>query len=114
MVSEGSRPRTCRGAVEPLGVMYEQGHGVVQSDKEALVWYRKAADQGLAEAQFLLGYMYEEGQGVPKYTARTLSWYRKAAAQGHKKARGFSAIYEAGTRRVRQLRGPARPWWGCS
>ncbi len=34
-----------------LGMMYEVGFGVTQSDKEAVKWFRKAADQGHTEAQ---------------------------------------------------------------
>ena len=29
-----------------LGVMYDNGEGVLQDDKEAVKWYRKAAEQG--------------------------------------------------------------------
>ena len=38
--------------------------GVEQNHVEALTWYRKAADQGWAAAQYNLGMMYEEGLGV--------------------------------------------------
>ena len=31
--------------------MYENGQGLKQSDKEAVRWYQKAADQGDAGAQ---------------------------------------------------------------
>ncbi|MDP4855337.1 MAG: SEL1-like repeat protein, partial [Schleiferiaceae bacterium] len=29
-----------------LGIMYANGQGVPKSDKEAVKWYRKAAEQG--------------------------------------------------------------------
>jgi len=45
-------------------------------------WYRKAADQGVAEVQFLLGECYEHGDGVPQDYAEAVKWYRKAADQG--------------------------------
>lgn len=38
-------------AMNNLGVIYEAGLGVVPSKKEALMWYRKAADAGVALAQ---------------------------------------------------------------
>src|SRR5471030_1256577 len=44
-----------------LGVMYDNGQGVVQDYKEAGKWYRLAADQGNAEAQFNLGRIYDNG-----------------------------------------------------
>jgi TPR repeat protein len=49
---------------------------------EAVTWYRKAADQGLAGAQSNLGGMYEKGQGVPQDYAEAANWYRKAGHQG--------------------------------
>ena len=45
--------------------------------------YKKAADQGDAEAQFNLGVMYSLGEGVPKDYKQAVYWYRKAADQGH-------------------------------
>ncbi len=36
-----------------VGHMYRNGHGVPQDYSEAMRWYRKAADQGLARAQKL-------------------------------------------------------------
>jgi hypothetical protein len=44
--------------------MFAQGRGVAQSDVEAARWYRKAADQGHAQAQNNLGTMFEQGRGV--------------------------------------------------
>ena len=38
-----------------LGFMYAKGRGVLEDDKEAVKWFRKAAEQGHAEAQFNLG-----------------------------------------------------------
>ena len=40
--------------------------GVPQNYAEAVKWYRLAADQGDARAQFNLGFMYGTGQGVPQ------------------------------------------------
>jgi len=49
---------------------------------EAMTWYRLAADQGEARAQFNLGIIYDEGIGVPQDYAEAMKWYRKAADQG--------------------------------
>jgi TPR repeat protein len=38
-------------AYRNLGVMYALGQGVVTDDRQAVGWFRLAADQGLAEAQ---------------------------------------------------------------
>jgi len=47
------------------GDSYYFGQGVAQNYAEAVKWYRFAADQGGAKAQYNLGVMYENGQGVP-------------------------------------------------
>ncbi|MCX8201638.1 MAG: SEL1-like repeat protein [Candidatus Caldarchaeum sp.] len=31
-----------------LGIMYAMGRGVLQNDAQAALWWRKAAEQGLA------------------------------------------------------------------
>ena len=40
------------GAQYNLGLMYTNGDGVPQDDTEAARWYRSAADQGHASAQY--------------------------------------------------------------
>ena len=69
-----------------LALLYDNGLGGIEDNKEAAKWYRKSATQGLAEAQFSLGVMYETGEGVIKSTKEAVAWYRKAAEQGHAKA----------------------------
>ena len=44
--------------------MYSSGLGVRQDRVEAVRWYRRAAEQGSAQAQNNLGIMYDEGRGV--------------------------------------------------
>ena len=45
-------------------------------------WYRLAAEQGDASAQFNLGVMYDNGEGVLKDDAEAVRLYRLAAEQG--------------------------------
>jgi TPR repeat protein len=52
--------------------MYLNGEGVPQDYPEALNWFRKAAEQGLASAQGNLGYMYHNGKGVPQNYAEAI------------------------------------------
>jgi hypothetical protein len=59
---------------------------VKEDDAEAAIWFRKAAEQGHADAQFSLGIMYEKGEGVRQDFAEALTWYGKAAKQGNEKA----------------------------
>ena len=49
---------------------------------EAVKWYRKAAEQGNAWAEFRLGWCYKKGYGVSKSWSEAVKWYRKAAEQG--------------------------------
>ena len=63
--------------------MFDQGRGVAQSDVEAARWVRKAANQGLADAQNNLGNMFAQGRGVAQNDVEAARCYRKAAHQGH-------------------------------
>ena len=65
-----------------LGGFYAIGRGVPPDKKEALIWYRKAADQGYALAKTRVGYCFEYGQGVAKDEIEAVKWYRQAAEQG--------------------------------
>ena len=47
-----------------LGMIYQNGYGVIQDYAEAVKWYRLATEQGHADAQYNLGVMYESGNGV--------------------------------------------------
>ncbi len=67
--------------------MYGNGSGVPQSYEEAVRWYRLAADQGNAGAQYNLGLCYENGWGVTQSLEEAARWYRKAAEQGYEKAK---------------------------
>ena len=66
--------------------MYEQGKGVAQDDKQAVAWYRKAAEQGDADAQYLLGVMYNGGVGVVQDNKLAYVWSSVSAANGHVEA----------------------------
>lgn len=57
-----------------------------QDYAEALTWYRRAAEQGHADAQYEIGHLYHNGHGVSQSYAEAAQWYRRAAEQGHAKA----------------------------
>ena len=44
---------------------------------------RERAEQGAAEAQYLLGLAYFNGEGVPQDNPLAARWWRSAAEQGH-------------------------------
>ena len=58
--------------------MYSRGLGVPQNDAEAVRWYRLAAEQGGADAQFNLGAMYAQGRGVAQDLAIAYAWILRA------------------------------------
>jgi TPR repeat protein len=62
--------------------MYQKGLGVSPDPVEAVKWFKKAAEQGLAAGQNNLGWMYEYGLGVSKNYAEAKKWYEKRAEQG--------------------------------
>ena len=69
-----------------LAVMYAKGEGVPQDDPEAVRWYRLAAEQGQADAQYGLG-VYATGRGVLKDSVLAHMWSNIASANGDEAAR---------------------------
>ncbi|QTN23824.1 sel1 repeat family protein [Rhizobacter sp. AJA081-3] len=73
-----------------MGLLHYHGHGVRESDAQAVQWFERAARQGLAEAQFQLGNMYAYGLAEPGADADpnrlAAQWYFEAARQGHAEA----------------------------
>jgi hypothetical protein len=63
----------------------------------ALKWYRKAAEQGHAEAQNNLALLYTDGKGVAQDYKKALKWYRMAAEQGYARAQtNLGRLYSKG------------------
>ncbi|AHI26854.1 hypothetical protein BGC31_16430 [Komagataeibacter xylinus] len=52
------------------------------TDPDAVAALIRAADSGLATAQYMLGLLHERGWGLPPDRARAEHWYACAAAQG--------------------------------
>ncbi|MDC0575079.1 sel1 repeat family protein [Nitrosomonadaceae bacterium] len=67
-----------------LGVMHENGTGVVQDFKKSVGWYRMAAEQGYVKAQFNLALMYEGGKWVKQDYVLAHMRYNLAARNGDK------------------------------
>ena len=84
-----------------------------EDDAEAVRWYRKAAEQGLADAQLWLGFMYADGRGVPEDSVQAYAWFNIAAAQGDDSAEhGKKLIAESMTREQRaRAQELARQYW---
>ena len=80
-----------------LGWMLRRGDGVEQDDREAVTWYRRAAESGDPGGIDSLGWMYETGRGVEQDDLLAISLYRLAAARGHTQAMwNLGRLIEAG------------------
>lgn len=67
-----------------LGSMYDDGLGVDKDEHQAVVLWRKSAEQGFKYAQATMGNLYYSGQnGVPQDYAQASLWFLKAAEQGN-------------------------------
>ena len=67
--------------------MYTNGEGVPKDDAEAVKWFRLAAEQGYADAQYGLGFMYRDGAGALKDSVVAHMWFNIAGANGNASAR---------------------------
>jgi localization factor PodJL len=63
-----------------------EARGVPQDLGRAIALFRRAAESGLAPAQFRLGNIYEKGVGVSQDRALARTWYERAAAAGNVQA----------------------------
>ena len=77
-------------------------------------WYRLAADQGNASAQFNLGVMYAKGEGVPQDYAEAVKWFRLAADQGDAMAQFNLGVMYAKGQGVPQDYVLAHMWFNLS
>jgi hypothetical protein len=62
-----------------LGAAYDNGIGTARDVEKAITWYEKAAEQGVAEAQFNLAHILVD-EDIS--AARAAKWMARAAAQG--------------------------------
>ena len=82
---------------------------------QAAEWYRKAAEQGDADALFRLGILYEEGKGVEQNKKKFLDFLLKAAKKGSREAQSRVGLrlklrYERETGDLRDYKEAAR-WY---
>ena len=88
-----------------MGVMYDDGKGVPESNKTAVKWYTLAAEQRHVYAQYNLAIMYRKGEGVLENNKTAVKWYTKAAEQGYSKAQtDLGNMYKSGTVFQRAIR----------
>jgi TPR repeat protein len=76
----------------------------------ALAEFRRMAERGDSEAEFMLGVMYYQGHGVEQNRPIAAVWFHKSALKGHKGAQlAFGSIHIRGVG-VYQNLGQAWKW----
>lgn len=66
-----------------VGLCCYRGTGTARDPAAAITWYRKAADQGMADAAAVLGSAYESGDGVGRNLGEAFRWYKEAVRGGN-------------------------------
>jgi hypothetical protein len=69
-----------------LAFLYGESIGTPENHEEAFKWYKKAAEQGLAAAQYNLAFCYNKGKGTEKNLTKALKWAKKAYGQHYPNA----------------------------
>ncbi|MCO6186633.1 caspase family protein [Rhizobium sp. L1K21] len=95
-----------------LAWAYRNGKAGLDKDmKQALNWYRQAAEQAYGKAMAALGFLYREGDGVDQNYVTSLNWYRKAAEAGDVDAMTATAYaHEQGLGTAKNMES-ARQWY---
>jgi TPR repeat protein len=97
-----------------LGALYSGGDATVDVTpdyQKAVEWFRRAADEGYAPAQFDLGICFATGRGVPRDMLLAARWWEFAAAQGHVEAQFNLGLLYAQGEGVNLDMSEAAKWW---
>ena len=98
-----------------IGAVDAQADGVAQNDVEALKWYRMAAEQGDAKAQYNLGAMYNNGgEGVDRDYVLAHMWLNLSQVRGDEGARKYMPILvkRMTKEQIAEAQKMAREWKG--
>ena len=60
-----------------------EGYGEAKDAKQAVYWYRQAAEKGHPQAQFNLALLYAHGEGVKRDEEQAARWVSASASQGY-------------------------------
>jgi len=69
-----------------VGMRFASGRGVERNMEQAAAWFSRAAEQGLAPAQYRMASMTEKGTGLAKDLQAARGLYEQAAAAGNLQA----------------------------
>lgn len=92
-----------------LGSRFAERGG--EEDEAAVQWFRIAAADGLAEAQYNLGFMLSQGRGVARDDEQAARWFRRAADQDFPEAQFNLGSFYASGRGVKRDDGTAAAWF---
>ena len=94
-------------ALYTLGTIYESGkYNIQKSDKEAFVWFLKAAELGHEHSILRVAGMYSGG----KHFKKAVTWYHKAAELGNRKAEFILGLIYKTNKFGLQNKKTARSW----
>ena len=80
-----------------MGFLYASGRAVELKPEQTVLWWRKAAHQGFAPAQYTLGSLYRQGLGVPHDPQKAAKWIERAADAGYPDAQyDIGVMYATG------------------
>ena len=70
---------------DKLEEWYQKGDSLYEKEDytNAIIWFRKAAEQGHTASQNAMGFSYRDGEGVKQDFVKAMMWFRRAAEQGH-------------------------------
>ncbi len=101
-------------AMTAMGLIYDKGQGVLLNSKEAVMWFRLAADGGDKDGMYHLGRMLAQGRGGRQHFATAATWLQKAADLGQHDAQYLlAALYERG-QGVVQNESTAAAWYSLA
>ena len=69
-----------------LAKRLQKGEGMAKNTEQAIQWYTRAAEQGVAPVQLNLAIMYLRGEGVQPNIQQARKWLEKAAMRGDNRA----------------------------
>jgi uncharacterized protein len=81
-------------AQNELAYMYATGKGTLKNYDKAFEFYQKAAEHGLAGAQYNLGLFYLRGLGTDANKPLAMEWFKKSAEHGFEPAKRALKKYE--------------------
>lgn len=74
-------------AQHDMGAIYVSGHAQIQQNLDrAILWFKEAASNGVANAKYNLGVLYHQGMGVREDLGEAMRLYDQAAGMNHPEA----------------------------